>query len=203
MQISNQIILPPISFQEYISKITSDIAFAKKLLKNYDKDFLGKKCLDYLSNAESWLSITLDSINHYDKMLKNMEEQMSKTMFKQLTKKGFDMHKAMQDRNFQDWEKELKEDCNSPKREKSDTDIAPPSAKGSDQYMKNDTPFNVKLGDDEIRDKWRGETIGSNSNETLEQPITKHLQGAQELEPNILEQWKKILEARLKNERKR
>ena len=110
MQISNQIILPPISFQEYISKITSDIAFAKKLLKNYDKDFLGKKCLDYLSNAESWLNITLDSINHYDKMLKNMEEQMSKTMFKQLTKKGFDMHKAKQDRKFQDWEKELKED---------------------------------------------------------------------------------------------
>lgn len=203
MQISNQIILPPISFQEYISKITSDIAFAKKLLKNYDKDFLGKKCLDYLSNAESWLNITLDSINHYDKMLKNMEEQMSKTMFKQLTKKGFDMHKAMQDRKFQDWEKELKEDCNSPKREKSDAYIAPPSAKGYDQYMKNDTPFNVKLGDDEIRDKWKGETIGSDSNETIDQPIRKYPQSAQELEPNILEQWKIMLEERLKNERKR
>ena len=203
MQISNQIILPPISFQEYISKITSDIAFAKKLLKNYDKDFLGKKCLDYLSNAESWLNITLDSINHYDKMLKNMEEQMSKTMFKQLTKKGFDMHKAMQDRKFQDWEKELKEDCHSPKHEKSDADIAPPSAKGYDQYMKNDIPFNVKLGDDEIRDKWKGETIGNNSNEAIDQSIRKYPQSAQELEPNILEQWKIMLEERLKNERKR
>ena len=113
------------------------------------------------------------------------------------------MHKAMQDRNFQDWEKELKEDCNSPKRDKSDTDIAPPSAKGYDQYMKNDTPFNVKLGDDEIRDKWRGETIGNNSNEAIDQPIRKYPQSAQELEPNILEQWKIMLEERLKNERKR
>ena len=87
MQTNNQPNLPSINFEDYLSRISSDISFAKHLFhspictaKQTSNSFLEKQCLGYLTDAERSINIALDTIRAYNRIVQNLETQMSRDM---------------------------------------------------------------------------------------------------------------------------
>lgn len=110
MQTNNQANLPSINFEDYLSRISSDISFAKHLFhspictaKQTSNSFLEKQCLGYLTDAERSINIALDTIRAYNRIVQNLETQMSRDMLQQLANIGYGINETTQDKNSQDF----------------------------------------------------------------------------------------------------